>query len=180
MNIELPQLSPFLSGKTAVLLSDGGHNSGTYKPEVGEFVNRGWPISTVAFGGTASRYGNELSISAKELVEIGKEISSLTPKVTLYDDGQHEDMLAGDGVYANTYQDATANGPYLVTIDIDARTSLGSSIRRRLQESFQVGPIESNSFTISELLDLVGNLKSGKSISELPKKVNLPKTEKVL
>lgn len=128
-----------------------------------------------------SRNKKEWSIDAKDLVEIIKEIASLTTKVTLYDDGRHEDMQAGDGIYANTYEDATTNGPYLVTINIEAQPSQGNSIKRKLQESFQVGPIERNSFTISELLDLLTNKKHGRYIpTDLPEKIKFPEAKRVL
>ncbi|MFQ5722508.1 MAG: VWA domain-containing protein, partial [Candidatus Aminicenantales bacterium] len=41
--------------KRAILMSDGRHNTGTYRPEVAEFQRRGWPIYTVAFGADADQ-----------------------------------------------------------------------------------------------------------------------------
>ncbi len=42
-------------GKMALLMTDGQHNTRTYKPEVEEFVRSGWPIYTVAFGKDADQ-----------------------------------------------------------------------------------------------------------------------------
>lgn len=89
------------------------------------------------------------------LLEIFREISSFTRKITLFDDGLHQDVMPNDGIYANTYNDTTVNGPYIVTIDCQGYTSQRMTLKRTLQESFQVGQIEQNSFTISDLLDLI-------------------------
>ena len=96
------------------------------------------------------------------LFEIFREVSGRAQKITLFDDGLHQDVLPGDGIYANTYTDITINGPYLVTIDCQSHTSQGMPIKRTLQESFQVGPIEQNSFTVSDFLDLVNQRGVGR------------------
>jgi len=98
------------------------------------------------------------------LFEIFREVSGRAQKITLFDDGLHQDVLPGDGIYANTYTDTTINGPYLATIDCQVHTSQGMPVKRTLQESFQVGPIEQNSFTVSDFLDLVNQRGVGRQI----------------
>ena len=72
------------------------------------------------------------------LFEIFRGISGSAQKITLFDDGLHQDVLPGDGIYANTYNNTTINGPYLVTINCQSHTSQGMPVKRTLQESFQV------------------------------------------
>lgn len=98
------------------------------------------------------------------LMEIFREISGSAQKITLFDDGSHNDFGSGDGIYANTYNDTTLNGPYLVTIDCQGSTSQGMLAKRTLQESFQVGPIEQNSFTISDFLGLLTQQSANRQI----------------
>ena len=114
-------------------------------------------------------------LQPQDLLEISREISNLTREITLYDDGRHGDVNPGDGIYANTYNDTTSNGPYLVTVSIQGYTSRGSSINRTLQESFQIGAIEQNSFTISDFLALIVQQGTGRQVPQ-PE----PKTEEVM
>jgi len=109
-----------------------------------------------------------------DLLEISKEISNLTKEITLFDDGQHDDVKAGDGIYANTYSDTAANGPYIVTVGIQGYTSQGKQINRTLEQSFQVGAIEQNSFTISDFLGLITQQATG---SQIPQQPGLKPTE---
>jgi len=111
------------------------------------------------------------------LFEIFKEVSGFAQKITLFDDGLHQDVMPNDGIYANTYNSTTINGPYLVTIDCQGSTSQGMPVKRTLQESFQVGPIEQNSFTISEFLDLIAQKGIGRQI---PKREKEQKAKKVI
>ncbi len=97
--------------------------------------------------------GNRLQ--SRDIFTIFQEVSGFTGKITLYDDGLHKDVRPGDGIYANSYKDTTINGPYLVTINFQGYTAQGMPVKRTLQESFQVGPIEQNSFTVSDFLNLI-------------------------
>lgn len=115
------------------------------------------------------------------LFEILREISGFTRKITLFDDGLHQDVMPGDGIYANTYNETTINGPYLVTIDCQGYASQGMSMKRTLQESFQVGPIEQNSFTISDFLDLIRQQSSGRQMpNQERKRIQEEATKKVI
>ena len=115
------------------------------------------------------------------LFEIFRGISGSAQKITLFDDGLHQDVLSGDGIYANTYTGTTINGPYLVTIDCQSHTSQGMQMKRTLQESFQVGPIEQNSFTISDFLDLINKRGIGRQIPwQPPKKTKKQQTDKII
>ncbi len=95
-------------------------------------------------------------------------------KITLFDDGLHQDVLQGDGIYANSYSGTTINGPYLTTIDCQGSTSQGMPIKRTLQESFQVGQIEQNSFTVS---DFLGLLSQGSIGEQMPQLIPVPGQE---
>ena len=106
-------------------------------------------------------------LQSADLLEIFREISGSAQKITLFDDGSHQDVSPGDGIYANTYTDTTLNGPYLVTIDCQGSTSQGGPVKRTLQESFQVGPIEQNSFTISDFLNLLNQGSIGEQMPQL-------------
>ena len=115
------------------------------------------------------------------LLEIFREISSFTRKITLFDDGLHKDAMSGDGIYANTYNETTINGPYLVTIDCEGYTSQRMTLKRTLQESFQVGPIEQNPFTISDFLDLIRQQGGSRQIPpQERKRIQKEATKKVI
>lgn len=114
-----------------------------------------------------------------KLLEIFREISSFTRKITLFDDGLHGDVMPKDGIYANTYNDTTVNGPYIVTIDCQGYTSQSMPLKRTLQESFQVGPIEQNSFTISDFLDLIARKSIGRGIPQR-KRIKERQPEKIV
>ena len=119
------------------------------------------------------------------MFEIFREISGSAQKITLFDDGLHKDVLPGDGIYANTYNDTTINGPYLVTIDCQGYTSQRMPMKRTLQESFQVGPIEQNSFTISDFLNVISQRGTGRQTPIYipqpgPKKTKEQETQRVV
>ena len=120
------------------------------------------PVSLNKFSSDIKR-----GLQSATLLEIFREISGSTQKITLFDDGLHQDVAPGDGIYANTYKETTINGPYLVTIDCQGSTSQGVPLKRTLQESFQVGPIEQNSFTISEFLSLLSQGSIGEQMPQL-------------
>jgi len=102
------------------------------------------------------------------LFQIFSEISNQTRKIPLYDNGLHQDVGPGDGIYANIYNGATINGPYLVAIDCRGITSQGVPVNRTLQESFQVGRIEQNKFTISDFLDVMKQGGKGRQMPQMP------------
>lgn len=120
-------------------------------------------------------------VEPENLIEILHEIGQLSRKTDLYDDGCHQDVGPGDGVYATTYANTTINGPYLVTIVCQGSTSEGKTFKRTLQESFQVGPIEQNSFTISELLDLLSQrVTTRQRLPQTPKRTKERQAEKII
>lgn len=92
-------------------------------------------------------------IKTKDIFNIAEDIARLSKTILLYDDGQHHDFEANDGIYANTYDDVTVNGPYVVKVNCDYRTTEGAQNNRELRESFQVGKIKDNPFTLSDFLD---------------------------
>ena len=94
------------------------------------------------------------------LMDVVSTIANQARDIQLFDDGQHGDGKPGDGIFANIYSDTTSNGPYVVTVRIEG-TSRGMRFHRTLEESFQVGPIEQNSFTTSEFLGLIGQSGAG-------------------
>ncbi len=129
--------------------------------------------------GRSSQSSRSRVLRADDVLEILTEVRSLTRKITLYDDGLHDDFRADDGIYGNTYEDATSNGPYLVTIDCDVRSITGKRMRRKLQESFQVGRIERNSFTISDFLGILTEQGHGRDL-EIPVEIEGPEAEEVI
>ena len=114
-------------------------------------------------------------LRAEDIMSIYNEITSLKRQVQLYDDGQHGDVNPGDGIYANSYADTPSNGPYIVTVFLNGNTSSGKHIDRILQETFQVGPIENNTFTVSEFLDIIAH--PPQAIDTIKQKVNENKGE---
>lgn len=131
-----------------------------------------------------SRFSSDIKRKRLEpttIFEIFREVSGRTRKITLFDDGLHKDVLPGDGIYANTYNDTTINGPYLVNIDCQGRTSQGMLIKRTVQESFQVGQIEQNKFTISDFLGLINQQGIGRQISrQQPRRTKEQQTQKIV
>ncbi len=75
-------------------------------------------------------------------------------KIVLYDDGKHMDLEAGDSIYGGVYRDTDIEGPYAVEINCTAETQEGERIERTIRESFQVGDILQNNFTLSDFLGL--------------------------
>jgi uncharacterized protein YegL len=122
-----------------------------------------------------TRTGRTQQLRAEDLLSIYNEVSSLKKQVQLYDDGMHGDINLGDGIYANSYADTPSNGPYIVTIFLQGNTSTGKQIDRILQETFQVGPIENNTFTASEFLEIITH--PPKAIDTIKQKVNENKGE---
>jgi hypothetical protein len=73
-------------------------------------------------------------------------------RLTLYDDGLHDEYHPRDGIFGNTFTETDENGSYLVTASIVGRKQNGETIEKKLQSSFQVGPIEENEITLSQML----------------------------
>lgn len=76
-------------------------------------------------------------------------------KLPLYDDGQHNDGAPNDGLFAASYTQTDIEGPYIVDLRCIADTQSGQHIDRLIHESFQVGNISRNSFTLSRFLGIV-------------------------
>ncbi len=74
--------------------------------------------------------------------------------VTLYDDGQHDDWEAGDGIYGGEYNEVDINGQYVITVTCSAELPDGTEITRVARESVQIGPIEDNKVTLRDFLGL--------------------------
>ncbi len=123
---------------------------------------------------------NQNRLDPAALVEFFKEMSGLSQKIVLFDDGQHGDVNPGDGIYANTYANTTNSGPYLATIDCQGNTFQGMPLKRTLQESFQVGRIEQNSFTVSDFLGLIKQRGAGRQIPAQQKKIKKQATEQIM
>jgi len=124
-------------------------------------------------------------LDAKTISQIFREVSDRTKKITLFDDGLHQDVEPGDGIYANTYTGVTINGPYLVNINCQGNASQGISIDRTLQESFQVGRIEQNKFTISDFLGVIEQGSRGEQMpvfitETVPRRLKKQQTEKIV
>lgn len=69
---------------------------------------------------------------------------------------EHPDIpgMKDDGVFANTFHDTNVKGSYLVNVTIEGELENGQQIKRQIIESFQVGPIEDNTVTLSDFLRL--------------------------
>jgi uncharacterized protein YegL len=67
---------------------------------------------------------------------------------------EHPDIpgMKDDGVFANTFYDTNVKGSYLVNVTIEGMLDGGQQIKRQITESFQVGPIEDNTVTLSDFL----------------------------
>jgi len=66
---------------------------------------------------------------------------------------EHPDIpgMKADDVFANTFYDTNVKGSYLVNVTIEGMLD-GQKIKRYITESFQVGPIEDNTVTLSDFL----------------------------
>jgi uncharacterized protein YegL len=76
----------------------------------------------------------------------------VTRSLVLSDDGSHSDYNAGDGIFGNAFTETDKNGAYLVTAIVSGEKSNGEKIEKKLQGSFQVGPISKNPVTNSQVL----------------------------
>lgn len=84
-----------------------------------------------------------------------RELHLRKTSIRLYDDGNHQDIQSGDGIFANITSNIDINGPYLVTFTIESQKQNGEVIKRKITETFQVGPIEKNELTISDIMKLL-------------------------
>jgi len=88
-------------------------------------------------------------------------------KLKLFDDGLHDEYHPRDGIFGNAFKETDENGAYLVTATIAGRKQNGESIKKKLQSSFQVGPIKENKITLSQALRFMG--KSSGQLQQLIK-----------
>jgi len=87
-------------------------------------------------------------------------VNNVTRELELFDDGQHDDYKAGDGIFGNTFQETDMQGAYLVTANITAQKNSGESIEKSLLASFQVGPISQNRVNNTQTLQYMGMASS--------------------
>ena len=76
----------------------------------------------------------------------------VTRELELFDDGNHDDYKAGDGIFGNTFRETNLQGGYLVTADIRGQKRSGEKTEKTLRATFQVGPITSNKVSNSQTL----------------------------
>ncbi|WP_293645862.1 choice-of-anchor X domain-containing protein [Thiolapillus sp.] len=72
--------------------------------------------------------------------------------VTLYDDGNHNDYKAGDGIFGGLFRETDKKGAYLVNATIRRQKQNGDPVEKQITGSFQVGPIADNPITSSQSL----------------------------
>lgn len=89
-----------------------------------------------------------------DLMTLLQELALRRTNITLFDDGFHNDYQARDGIFGNIIDKIDTNGSYLINFSIKARDSKGKLIERNILETFQVGPIEKNELTVSDILNL--------------------------
>ena len=83
----------------------------------------------------------------------------VTRSLTLSDDGAHSDYNAGDGIFGDSFTETDKNGAYLVTAIITGEKANGEKVEKKLQGSFQVGPISQNPVTTSQVLQYMNQAK---------------------
>lgn len=83
----------------------------------------------------------------------GDLLNLLSPyeKITLYDDGLHNDGQAGDGIFANAYQGADIAGGYLLNLNLGLKLQ-GQQFNRQLFSSLQIGNLTENPLTFADFL----------------------------
>jgi uncharacterized protein YegL len=98
----------------------------------------------------------------------------LTRTVKLFDDGQHHDYKAGDGIFGNVFHETDLNGGYLVTAYVTGQKQNGDQVERTLKASFQVGPISQNQVTNSQVVNFFDSTQDrSKGLKTLKKSRNL-------
>lgn len=56
--------------------------------------------------------------------------------LTLFDDGQHNDGAAGDGLYGAIFRDTTTLAPHIVSVVADGQSSISGPFHRELEAAF--------------------------------------------
>lgn len=84
--------------------------------------------------------GDTAPTKSREILEgnLTKANSSSTTTLTLYDDGNHGDGSADDGVYGNLYQQTSKSGSYIFKFDASGTTTQGDDFTRTAQRSMFV------------------------------------------
>ncbi|MFH1076572.1 MAG: VWA domain-containing protein [Pseudomonadota bacterium] len=82
----------------------------------------------------------------------------VTRSLTLSDDGA-QDYNAGDGIFGNSFTETDKNGAYLITAVVKGEKQNGEKVEKKLQGSFQVGPISQNPVTTSQVLQYMDAAK---------------------
>ena len=99
----------------------------------------------------AKKSGNKIEISLGGLLKAATQKKEV--EITLYDDGKHNDYRKNDGIFANVFSETDEKGPYLVTGVIEGKLEDGQKIKRQIFETFQVGPIDENELTTSQMTE---------------------------
>ncbi len=83
-----------------------------------------------------------------------------TRNLSLFDDWALDDYRARDGIFANTFNETDKNGVYLVTAGVRGQKQNGQPVERSVKGSFQVGSIERNPVTTSQIRQYMGYAES--------------------
>lgn len=78
-------------------------------------------------------------------------MSRTTSEFALYDDGNHDDGAADDGVYANTFHETFVEGSYTFSIDSVGTSNTGEAFTRRSEHSIFVAQNPNPSPTVTEI-----------------------------
>jgi uncharacterized repeat protein (TIGR01451 family) len=104
----------------------------------------GLPINMYLEGGSLTGDFFKISVSLADTQPISEANLSVvvrppapvpTTTLSLYDDGEHSDGLAGDGIYANVYTETVTTGTYEFTAKAFGTTSMGEPFTREVVES---------------------------------------------
>lgn len=99
----------------------------------------------------AKKSGNKIEISLGGLLKAATQKKEV--EISLHDDGNHNDYRDNDGIFANLFSETDEKGPYLVTGVIEGELEDGQKIKRKIFETFQVGPIDENKLTTSQMTE---------------------------
>jgi subtilisin family serine protease len=101
--------------------------------------------------------GGDTAPQLEDVVALKQTHTHALLSMTLHDDGQHEDGLANDGVYAGTFPATRVEGTYTFSFDASGVSNGGDQFRRHRDESIYIAPNPSPRFVGAFLSFLSGS-----------------------
>lgn len=128
---ELPVVATFMTDSATGLALSAGTDQSTYLP--GQSVALTATLTQVNADGSTQPIGADTGATATAQLSSLLDPAFTPQTLTLYDDGQHGDGAANDGVYGASFSAPSQTGQYQLAV-----TAVGAGSERTAQEPLQV------------------------------------------